>query len=46
MYKYFKQIAGVGSDDYLYYWQTEAMSDKRINSIKTSDYEITSKLNY
>ena len=44
MYKYFNQIAGVGN--YIYYWESKGLSDGRINSIKTSDYLITSYLDY
>ena len=46
MYRYFKRIAGVGSGDYIYYWKSKGLSDERINSIKTSDYEITPYLSY
>ena len=46
MYRYFKRIAGVGAGDYIYYWQSKGLSDERLNSIKTSDYGITPKLNY
>ena len=41
MYRYFKQIAGVGNDNYNYYWQSEGYSDKQINSIKTLNHTIT-----
>ena len=41
--RYFKNIAGLGSSNYIYYWKSK--SDERINSIKTPDYGITSKLN-
>ena len=27
MYRYFKQIAGVGNDSYIYYWQFKGLSD-------------------
>ena len=46
MYRYFKQIAGVGSGDYIYYWKSKGLSDERINSIKTSDYGMTPYLSY
>ena len=41
MYRYFKQIAGVGNDNYNYYWEFEGYSDKRINSIKTLNHSTT-----
>ena len=44
MYRYFKRIAGVGASDYIYYWQSKGLSDKRINSIKTSDLWKYSKI--
>ena len=46
MYKYFKRIAGVGNGNYIYYWKSEGLSDKRINSIKTSNHSVTSNLDY
>ena len=44
--KIFLKIAGLGNGDYIYYWKSEGLSDERINSIKTSDYAITSYLSY
>ena len=38
---YFKRTAGVGNGNCIYYWKSKGLSDERINSIKTSDYEIT-----
>ena len=46
MYRYFKRIAGIGIGDYIHYWQSQGLSDKTINSIKTSDHRITPKLSY
>ena len=46
MYRYFKRIAGVGNGNYIYYWKSEGLSDKRINSIKTSNHSVTSNLDY
>ena len=45
-YRYFKRIADVDIGDYIYYWQSKRLSDERINSIKSSDYEITPYLSY
>ena len=42
----FKVIAGVGDGCYIYYWKSKGLSDERINSIKTSDYEIHPYLSY
>ena len=44
--RYFKIIANVGNDNYVYYWKTKGSSDETINSIKTSDYGITPYLSY
>ena len=46
MYRYFKQIAGVGSGDYIYCWKSKGLSDERINSIKIPNYSITPNLDY
>ena len=39
-------IAGVGNGSYIYYWKFKGLSDERINSIKTPNYNITPNLNY
>ena len=44
--RHFQQIAGVGDCNYIYYWKSKGLSDKRINSIKISDDGITSCLSY
>ena len=44
--RYFKVIVGGGNGNYIYYWKSKGLSDERINSIKTSDYEITPYLSY
>ena len=46
MYRYFKNIAGVGSGNYIYFWKSKGLSDERINSITTSNYNITPELDY
>ena len=46
MYRYFKRIAGVGSGNYIYFWKSKELSDKRINSFTTSNYSITSELSH
>ena len=37
MYRYFKQIAGVGNGNHIYYWQSKELSDERINSVTASN---------
>ena len=44
--RYFKTIAGVGNGSYIYYWKSKGLSDKRINSIKKPNHNITQSLNY
>ena len=46
MHRYFKQIAGVGNGNYIYYWKSKGLSDQRINSIRMSNHSITSNLDY
>ena len=45
-YRYFKRIAGVGNDNYIYYWQSKWYSDERINYIRTPNLRITPNLDY
>ena len=44
MYRYFKRIAGVGNDNYIYYWRSKGLSDEKTNSVKTPNYSITASL--
>ena len=44
--RYFEGIACVGNGNNIYYWKSKGMSDERINSVKTSDYGITSYLSH
>ena len=46
MYRYFKTIAGAGSGSYIYIWKYKGLSDERINSITTSNYNITPELSH
>ena len=46
MYRYFKRDAGVGNDNYIYYWQSKGLSDEIINSITASNYSVTPFLDY
>ena len=46
MYRYFKQIVGVGNGDCIYYWQSKGFSDGRVSSIETCDCGIIPKLSY
>ena len=41
VYRYFKQVAGVGNGSYIYYWKSKGFSDEKINSIKTLNHSIT-----
>ena len=46
MYRYFKQIAGVGNGNCIYYWKSKGLSDERINSVKRPNHSITPNLDY
>ena len=46
MHRYFKKVAGVGSGNYIYFWKSKGLSDKRINSITVSNYIVTPELSY
>ena len=46
MYRYFKRIVGVCNGQNIYYWKSKELSDKRINSITTSNYNVTPDLSY
>ena len=46
MYRYFKRIAGAGNDNYIYYWQSKGLSDKKISSIIAPNYIVTPFLDY
>ena len=44
MYRYFKIVAGVGNDSYIYYWKSKGFSTK--NYVKTPNHNITQNLDY
>ena len=46
MYRYFKRIAGAGNGNNIYYRQFKALSDKRINYVRTHNYSMTLSLDY
>ena len=46
MYRYFKTISGVGNGSYIYYWKSKGLSEERIDSINTSNHDITPSLNH
>ena len=46
MQKYFKRIAGVGSDNYVYFWKSKGFFQEKINSNTASNYSITPELSY
>ena len=46
IYRYFKRIAGVGSGNYIYFWKSKGLSDKRLDSITASNYKITPELSF
>ena len=46
MQRYFKRIAGVDSDNYIYFWKSKGLCDERINSITASNHSITPELSF
>ena len=46
MCRSFKIISGVDSGNYIYFWESKGLSNKRINSITTSNYSITTELSH
>ena len=46
MYRYFKNIIGVGSGDYIYFWKSKGLSDESIKPFTTSNYSIIPELSY
>ena len=44
--RYFKKVAGIGSGNYIYFWQSKGFSDEMINSAAASNYSITPELSY
>ena len=46
LYRYFKRIAGVGSDNYIYFWKSKGVSNESLNSDTASNYKITPELSY
>ena len=46
MYRYFKQIAGVGSGDYIYYWKSKGLSDENTAAPSAPNNFLNSSLNY
>ena len=46
MYKYFKEIAGVGSGNYIYFWISKGLSNEKLDSITPSNYKIIPELRF
>ena len=46
IYRYFKIIADVDNDNYIYYWKSKGLPEEKINSITSSNHSITPKINY
>ena len=46
MYRYFKRVSGVGSGNYIYFWNFKGSSDKNITAHNTSDYKVNPELSY
>ena len=46
MYRYFKQIAGVGSGDYIYYWKSIGLPDENTTAPSAPNNFLNPSLNY
>ena len=46
MYRYFKNIKGVGSGNYIHSWKHKGLSDERLESITASNHKITPELSF
>ena len=46
MYRYFKQITGIGSGDYIYYWKSRGLSDKNITAPSAPNNFLNLSLEY
>ena len=46
MYRYLKWIAGVGSGNYIHFWQPKCLSDERLDSITASNHKVTPELSF
>ena len=46
MYRHFKRVAGVGGGNYIYFWKSNGLSDKKLDSITASNHKITPELSF
>ena len=46
IYRYFREIIGVGSGNYIYFWKSKGLSDERLNSNTATNYIITPELSF
>ena len=46
MYRSFKRVVGVGSGNYIYFWNSKGFSDENITPPVTPDYSLTRQLSY
>ena len=46
MYRYFKRVSGVSSGNYIYFWDSNGLSDENITAPTTSDYTLHPELSY
>ena len=40
MYRYFNQVSGAGSGNYIYFWKSKGLSDENITAPATKDYTL------
>ena len=46
IYRYFRRIIGVGSDNYIYFWKFISLSDERLNCNTAFNYKSSPELSY
>ena len=46
IYRYFKRVIGVGTDNYIFFWNSKGLSDENMTTATTSDYKLNPQLSY
>ena len=46
MYRYFKRIVGASSGNYIDFWKSKGLPDKRLDSITATNHKITPELSF
>ena len=46
MYRYFKRVSGVGTNNYIYFQKSKGLSHENMKAPTTSDYSLNPQLSY